>query len=221
MVPPGGSSHYFDTDPSSSSDRRIVDLILPDLTLKLETDRGVFARDAVDTGTKLLLLDGPPPIEGDEVLMDLGAGYGPIACSLAVRNPNAKVWAVEINGRARELCRLNAERAELNNLIVSAPEDVPADLVVDRIWSNPPIRIGKAALHELLDQWLATLGPGGSAHLVVQRHLGADSLQRRLIAEGWTVVRRGSKKAFRLLDLTGTPSTPRHEPGSALDREEP
>ncbi len=208
MVPPGSSSHYFDTDPSSSSDRRLVDLVLPDLTLKLETDRGVFARDGVDTGTKLLLLDGPSATETDEVLIDLGAGYGPIACSLARRNPQATVWAVEINARARELCRMNAERAELTNVVVADPDDVPGDLVADRVWSNPPIRIGKPALHQLLDRWLATLGPDGSAHLVVQRHLGADSLQRRLISQGWVVERRGSKKAFRLFDVTRSPEAP-------------
>lgn len=202
MVPPGSSSHYFDADPDAPSDRRIVELVLPDLSLALETDRGVFARDAVDSGTKLLLLDGPDPRPGDRTLVDLGAGYGPIACALAARNPAATVWAVEVNARARELCAGNADRAGLSNVRVVAPEAFPADLTVDRLWSNPPIRIGKPALHRLLTSWLGLLGPAGSAHLVVQRHLGADSLHRWLSELGWRVERRGAKKGFRLLDVT-------------------
>lgn len=195
-------NHYFTSDPSLSSQRRTVDLVLPDVSLRLSTDRGVFSADRVDTGSKLLLLDGPPAVPGDRVLVDVGAGYGPIALTLAARNPEATVWAIDVNARARDLCAENAAANGLNNVTVGRPEDVPEDLVVDRIWSNPPIRIGKAALHELLDTWLARLGPTGSAHLVVQKHLGADSLAARLGQQGWLVRRRASKKAFRLLDVS-------------------
>ena len=208
VTTPGESSHYFDRDPSTASDRGEVELVLPDLRLELETDRGVFARDGVDVGTKLLLLDGPDPVEGDATLVDLGAGYGPIACALAVRNPTARVLAVEINRRARELCSANAARAGLDNVEVVDPDDIPPDLRIDRLWSNPPIRIGKPALHALLTRWLDLLAERGTAHLVVQRHLGADSLQRWLIERGYAVERRGSKKAYRLLDIA-RPSTDR------------
>ena len=202
MAPPASSSHYFDADPSSDSEVSSVELVLPDLTLTLKTDRGVFARDRVDTGTKLLLLDGPPPNPDDRVLVDVGAGYGPIACALAVRNPQAVVWAVEVNARARDLCAANARTAGLSNVRVVGPADVPGDLIADRIWSNPPIRVGKPALHELLTTWLGRLKATGSAHLVVQRHLGADSLHRWLTEAGWVVDRRESRKGFRLLDVT-------------------
>ena len=226
MVPPADSSHYFDSDPSIGSSVKTISLVLPDMRLELRTDRGVFARDRVDAGTKLLLLD-PPPIQGSDragelgpsrgptpvsptdgaatderTLVDVGAGYGPIACVLASRNPTATVWAVEVNGRARELCRQNAELAGLSNVIVVGPEDVPEDLRVDEVWSNPPIRIGKSQLHELLISWLTRLQPTGTGQLVVQRHLGADSLQRWLVTQGWEVRRRRSRKAFRLLEVT-------------------
>jgi 16S rRNA (guanine1207-N2)-methyltransferase len=198
-------SHYFDPDPSGPSSVSSVELVLPDLRLTLTTDRGVFARDRVDAGTKLLLLEGPEPQPGDRVLVDVGAGYGPIACALAVRNPDAIVWAVEVNARARELCRANAAAAGLTNVKVVDPAEVPEGLVVDRIWSNPPIRIGKNALHRLLRSWLGRLTPSGSAHLVVQRHLGADSLQRWLTAQGWPTTRRRSRSAYRLLDVAPAP----------------
>lgn len=179
----------------------MVELVLPDLSIELTTDSGVFARHRVDPGTKLLLLDGPPPAPGDRHLLDLGAGYGPIALTLAIRNPEATVWAVEVNSRARALCEANAAGAGLDNVVVVDPASVPPEVVFDRIWSNPPIRIGKPELQGLLTGWLTRLGPGGSAHLVVQKHLGSDSLQRWLIDNGWPTARRGSKGGYRLLDV--------------------
>ncbi len=194
-------AHYFDAEPVGPSDRRTIELSLPDASIVLTTDRGVFSADRVDAGSKLLLLDGPEPTPTDRVLVDLGAGYGPIACTLARRNPRATVYAVEINERARGLCAENAEANGLANVVVIAPDEVPPDLVVDRIWSNPPIRVGKDALHDLLTTWLDRLAPTGSAHLVVQKHLGADSLARWLIEQGFDTERRTSRKAFRLLDV--------------------
>jgi 16S rRNA (guanine1207-N2)-methyltransferase len=178
-----------------------VALVLPDVNLSLHTDRGVFAAGRVDPGTKLLLLDGPGPQSSDRVLVDVGAGYGPIACTLALRNPQAMVWAVEVNTRARQLCQRNAEEAGVTNLVVAEPADVPEHLVIDRIWSNPPIRIGKTQLHQLLSSWLGRLSPTGTAHLVVQKHLGSDSLQRWLETEGYAATRRASRQAYRLLDV--------------------
>ena len=192
-------SQYFDAQPAVTSSERTIRLTLPDLTSDLVTDRGVFSADQIDTGTKLLLLDGPGPTPDDEVLMDLGCGYGTIAYALAVRNPTATVWAVDVNERARALCERNTH--DLGNVKVFAPEDVPSG-AIDRIWSNPPIRVGKAALHGMLERWLDRLTDSGSAHLVVQKHLGADSLHRWLETKGWAVERRTSKKAYRLLDNT-------------------
>ncbi len=194
--------HYFSSEPSVDSRPVRVELNLPDVHLVLDTDRGVFARGRIDPGTKTLLLHGPGPVPEDRNLVDVGCGYGPIALTLAVRNPSATVWAVDINPRAIDLCRANAELNELDNIVVCDPESVPADLIVDRVWSNPPIRIGKAALHELLDRWLARLGPAGTAHLVVQKHLGADSLHRWLDRTGHSTTRRRSQSAYRLLDVS-------------------
>lgn len=193
-------TQYFDSEPTATSAERTVDLVLPDLQATLTTDRGVFSADRIDSGSKLLLLDGPPPVAGDQILVDIGCGYGPITVALAVRNPEATVYAVDVNQRARDLCRRNTKT--LDNVIVAAPDQVPTDLVVDRIWSNPPIRVGKPVLHELLQRWLGQLGPDGSAHLVVQKHLGADSLHRWIEQQGYNVDRRTSRKAFRLLDVT-------------------
>jgi 16S rRNA (guanine1207-N2)-methyltransferase len=181
-------------------------LILPDLTLELVTDRGVFSADRVDPGTRYLLSDGPPVPEGATHVVDLGCGYGPIAVALAMRCPGATVWAIDVNRRALDLCAENAATVGLSNVQACAPEDVPPDVRFDALWSNPPIRIGKSALHEMLDTWLRRLAPGGHAYLVVQKHLGADSLQRWLVENGWPTTRLGSRAGYRLLDALAAES---------------
>jgi 16S rRNA (guanine1207-N2)-methyltransferase len=192
--------HYFDPTPTTRSAPGEVRLDLPDRSFTLVTDRGVFSPDRIDTGTKHLLLEvAAPAAQG--TIVDLGCGYGAIACTLAARSPRATVWALDVNERALELCRINAERLGLANLRVAAEGAAPLDLVVDELWSNPPIRVGKAALHELLESWLRRLSPRGRALLVVQKHLGADSLHRWLEGEGWQVHRRCSRAGYRILEV--------------------
>jgi 16S rRNA (guanine1207-N2)-methyltransferase len=190
--------HYFDEDPSAPSAPRDVTLWLPDMSLILRTDRGVFGYDQIDAGSKLLLLRAPsPPLSGD--VLDLGCGVGTLAIPMARRAPGATVWAVDVNNRARSLCSTNATANDVTNVRVAAPADVPPELRLDCIWSNPPIRIGKLALHELLLTWLPRLNPDGYAVLVVQKHLGADSLQRWLGEQGWPTERLASSSGYRVL----------------------
>ncbi len=201
---PGPAGHYFDRVPAVASRRRTVTLTLPDLTMELQADRGVFAADGIDPGTKLLLLDGSRPSHHARTLLDLGCGYGAIALALATRAPEATVWAVDVNERALGLCAENAASHGFDGRVrIAAPDDVPPDVTFDGIWSNPPIRIGKPALHALLTGWLDRLVPGGHAELVVHKHLGADSLARWLDAAGWSVERTGSRMGYRILQVTG------------------
>lgn len=194
------SGQYFAEDPSVASSPTTVRLALADMTLDLVVDRGVFSAGRVDPGTRYLLGAAAAP-PGVRVAADVGCGYGPIAVTLARRCPDAVVWAVDTNRRARELCAQNALGAGCRNVRVAAPDEVPEDLAVDLIWSNPPIRIGKAALHTLLEGWLDRLTPDGKAILVVQWHLGSDSLARHLTGKGWDVARLGSRTGYRLLEV--------------------
>lgn len=187
-----------------------MDLVLPDLHLRLETDRGVFSPDRVDAGTRVLLETVPPPPASGE-LLDLGCGYGPIALTMARRSPRASVIGVDVNERALELARDNASAAALNNVRFVLAEDVAAEARFAAIWSNPPIRIGKAALHDLLLAWLPRLAPGGTAHLVVQKHLGSDSLQRWLTAQGFPAERIASRSAYRVLAVSSRSESDRSE----------
>jgi 16S rRNA (guanine1207-N2)-methyltransferase len=196
----GGPGHYFAPDPTARSRLRSLTLALPDgIALDLTTDSGVFSADRVDPGTRALLAEGPP-VRGT-TLLDLGCGYGPIACALARRaGPDATVWAVDVNRRALGLCARNAEANGVADQVrVAEPADVPTDVRFDQIWSNPPIRVGKAMLHQLLSDWLGRLAAGGEALLVVQKNLGADSLARWLAEAGWPTERLGSRMGYRLL----------------------
>jgi 16S rRNA (guanine1207-N2)-methyltransferase len=193
-------SHYFDQEPAIPSAPERVRLALPDVTLDLVTDRGVFSRGDIDPGTKLLLLEAPAPSPTGDAL-DLGCGYGPIALTLAHRAPGARVWAVDVNRRARDLTTANAEAAGLTNVQAVGPDEVADDLRFATIWSNPPIRIGKVALHDLLLRWLPRLATGGRAVLVVQKHLGADSLARWLTEQGFPTTRLQSRAGYRLLEI--------------------
>lgn len=194
--------HYFADKVDSESRPRAVVLTVPGLSSSLVTDRGVFSPDGIDRGTRYLLRAGPQPAHSNKDIVDIGAGYGPITCALATWNPQATIWAVEVNDRARDLCVANVSTLKLANVRVITPAEVPDDLLVDQIWSNPPIRIGKKALHELLLFWLQRLRPWGSAHLVVHKNLGSDSLHRWLETQGFEVVRRGSEQGYRVLDVT-------------------
>jgi 16S rRNA (guanine1207-N2)-methyltransferase len=189
---------YFEADPSVASHRRSVHLRLPDVEMDLQVDSGVFSTRAVDAGTvELLRATQGMVVPGRH--LDLGCGYGPIACTLALRSPASEVWAVDVNNRALDLTRVNAAALGAGGVQVARPEDVPDGMTLDGIWTNPPIRVGKAALHGMLSGWLGRLAPDGSGWLVVQRHLGADSLAAWLSGQGFPVERVGSRKGYRIL----------------------
>jgi 16S rRNA (guanine1207-N2)-methyltransferase len=196
---PHESSQYFSEQPSSTEVRRTITARIWGRELKLITASGVFAADRLDRGTAVLLRASPTP-EGTPRILDLGCGYGPIALAIAVHCPGALVDAVDVNERALALCRENAATLGVADRVrVLTPEEADPHVRYDEIWSNPPIRIGKQGLHELLLTWLARLEPDGVARLVVGKNLGSDTLQRWLIEQGYTCERATSAKGFRVL----------------------
>ena len=203
MPSPPDPSHYFSSSPTVPSQRSEVDLVLPEgRIVRFVTDRGVFSGERIDPGTRLLLSTAPS-LDDAATLVDVGCGYGPVAVTMALRaDAGATVWAVDVNERARALCAENAEANGVGDRVrVVAPGEVPDDLVVDRLWSNPPIRVGKAAAHDLLTGWLDRLGPDGRAVLVVHRNLGSDSLARWLGEQAWAVERLASRAGYRVLEV--------------------
>ena len=197
------TEHYFSEGvPATEAERRPQRVDLGGSTVTVETAGGVFSPGGLDKATAILLDEVPaPPPSGTAV--DLGCGWGPIALAMALRSPGLDVLAVDVNERALDLTRRNAAGLGCERVRAVRPDDVPDDLEVDLLWSNPPIRVGKAALHELLSMWLPRLTPAGEAWLVVGKNLGADSLQRWIgdeLALGCT--REASSKGFRVLRVT-------------------
>ncbi|MGF3055661.1 class I SAM-dependent methyltransferase [Microbacterium sp. YY-01] len=195
-----GSDHYFTASPASPENLRRIRVTLAERELEVTTAGGVFSPEHLDTGTAVLLGNTPPPPPHGNIL-DLGCGWGPISIDIALRSPDATLWAVDVNERALDLVRRNASALELENIRAVHPDDVPADVLFRSIRSNPPIRVGKNVLHAMLEHWMPRIEPGGDAWLVVARNLGSDSLQRWLAATmpTFTVQRAATSRGFRVL----------------------
>jgi 16S rRNA G1207 methylase RsmC len=186
------SEHYFSETPGSDYKPKEISVVINGREVLVTTAGGVFSPDHIDQGTNVLLTH----------LLDIGCGWGPIALSLASASPKSTIWAVDVNQRSLELTAANAKRLGLSNIKCVTPEEVPADLEFSGIWSNPPIRVGKDVLHEILLTWLPRLQEHAEAYLVVQKNLGADSLHRWLEAElpeNFSTVRVDTAKSFRVL----------------------
>ncbi len=199
------NEHYFSESPMSEGPEIERAVHLRAHEYSVVTQHGVFAHDKVDKGTAVLLDKVPEPqLAPEDLAVDVGCGWGPVTLALAHEAHGAEVWGVDVNERARELTAKNLERASLAGHVFSPDEAAVAlgGRTVKLIWSNPPVRIGKEALHELLVTWLDRLAPDGIAYLVVQKNLGADSLQRWLVAQGYGCDKHASAKGYRILAAT-------------------
>ncbi|MEJ1091846.1 class I SAM-dependent methyltransferase [Microbacterium istanbulense] len=206
-----GSDHYFSAAPASAENLRTIRVTLAGRDLELTTAGGVFSPDRLDAGTAVLFANMPPlPPSGD--FLDLGCGWGPISLTMALSAPHATIWAVDVNERALDLTRRNAQSLGLTNVNAVRPEDVPDEVVFRTIRSNPPIRVGKDVLHDMLEKWIPRLDERSDAWMVVQRNLGSDSLQRWMAATftpGFSVHRAATGKGYRVLKVRkhGNPPT--------------
>lgn len=193
------SGHYFQAAPDADFLPLKVQLLGQER--ELVAARGIFSPRELDKGTAILLKHVPmPPSAG--TFLDLGCGWGPLALTMALAQPEAQVWALDVNANALASTSANAQALNLPRVYPVTAEQVPASVGFDLIWSNPPIRVGKAVLHQLLMAWLPRLNIGGQAWLVVQKHLGSDSLLKWLQAElpeGFEASRAASDKGFRIL----------------------
>ncbi len=195
------NDHYFSVDPTSARRTTTHSLNLLGYDVTVTTASGTFSPKGLDPGTAVLLKYAPtPPPSG--TFLDIGTGWGPLALALALNSPDSSVWGVEVNERARALALDNAGELGITNVSIVDPADVPAGLSFDLIWSNPPIRVGKEALHQILTTWLPRLTPAGEAFLVVAKKLGADSLMDWINSDalpGLTGTRIETAKGYRVI----------------------
>lgn len=205
-----GSDHYFSAQPSTPFARKHIRVSLGGEERTVNTAGGIFSPDGIDKGTAVLLDHVPPPAPTGE-LLDIGCGWGPIALSMALASPGATVHAVDVNDRSLQLMRENAAGLSVQNIVAATPEAVDEGIRFQTIWSNPPIRVGKEILHQILLHWIPRLAPGGTAWLVVQKNLGSDSLQswlKRELPAGFTVERHSTAKSFRILRIDHAAALP-------------
>ena len=195
--------HYFSQEPGSALKPKEILIPVAGQMVTVTTASGTFSPAQLDFGTEVLIEQMDLAPESGDIL-DLGCGWGPIALNLAKLRPGTKLWAVDVNTRSVELTAKNAKDLGLSNISAVVPDEVPEDLLFSGIWSNPPIRIGKKELHELLLKWLPRLQVGAEAYLVVQKNLGSDSLQKWLteeLAGKFEVSRYTSIKTYRVIKV--------------------
>lgn len=202
------TDHYFSETPATPDQRQTKSVFLRGRDYTVQVASGTFSPGGLDRGTKVLLDLAPPP-HPSGVVVDVGCGWGPITLALAAEAPEAKVFAVDVNPRARNLTTINAQTAGFTNVTVIRPDGFPDDTTINTLWSNPPIRIGKHALHGLLTTWLHRLSPDGNAWLVVAKDLGAESLLAWLNTAhdgAFRATRFGRDKGFHVIHVTRTSS---------------
>lgn len=198
------NEQYFSAEPGSRDVRRDLHVSLRGHDVEIEVSNGVFSGHRLDLGTSVLLRHAPQTPETGTFL-DIGCGWGPIALALGLESSKADIWALDVNERALELTKTNAEKLGLGERIHAVKaEDIPTNLTFDLIWSNPPIRVGKDELHNLLMTWLPRLKTGGYAYLVVQKNLGSDSLIKWLsveLGDDFSVAKYASSKGYRVIEV--------------------
>ena len=173
------NDHYYTRTPQSASRPAECSFTYRGIDLVFETDAGVFSRGEVDTGTRLLLEALPEEMHGE--ILDLGCGWGVIGISIARKWPGTQVTMADINTRALDLSRKNAERNRAE--VICAESDgmeALADRNFDAVVTNPPIRAGKQVIYKMFADAAQRLKPGGALYLVIRKQQGAESCIRYL-----------------------------------------
>lgn len=176
------SEHYYSQKPQVESKPRKWQFSLLGHSFTFETDAGVFSKSEVDFGSRVLIESFVMP-EIDGIILDIGCGYGPIGLSMAKQFPNRTVYMVDVNERAIQLAKKNAEINGIQNVRILKSDgvsNVEEGLQVAAVLTNPPIRAGKDIVFKIYDDAYDVLKSGGELWVVIQKKQGAPSTVKRL-----------------------------------------
>lgn len=170
-------SHYFTNDYVKSEEKEI-NIIVKNTKLTLLTDNGIFSKHGLDFGTRTLLESlNLSELKGD--ILDFGCGYGPIGIYLK-KTTNANIDMLDINKRALNLARKNAKKNEVNVNIIESDLYQNVTKKYDYIITNPPVRVGKQILYQILFEAAKYLKENGKLIFVINKNQGAKSVARDL-----------------------------------------
>lgn len=173
------NDHYYTREPASESRPAECAFTYRGIGMTFVTDAGVFSRGEVDNGTRALLEALPEEMAGE--ILDLGCGWGVIGISVALKWPEARVTMADVNLRALELARKNAEK---NRAGVTCAESDGMEAFTgkafDAVITNPPIRAGKQVIYKMFADAAKCLKPGGALYLVIRKQQGAESCLKYL-----------------------------------------
>ena len=169
-------SHYFQDDPNLASNYKKISFEVNGISMRLLTDNGVFSKNRVDEGS-LAFLKVILPLNLGTNILDLGCGYGTIGLTLAIAKKEARVTLADINARALNMCKKNAEALELSQRVTILQSDIYEKIEgpYDSIVVNPPIRAGKAVTYRMYEESKQYLIDGGSLYIVIRKAQGAES----------------------------------------------
>ena len=172
-------SHYFKDDPNLASNIKQINFEVNGITMNLLTDNGVFSKNKVDEGS-LAFLKVLLPLDLGNNILDLGCGYGTLGLTIAVAKKEARVTLADINPRALNMCRRNAELLNLSQRVTILQSDIYEKIEgpYDSIVVNPPIRAGKVVTYRMYEESKQYLIDGGSLYIVIRKAQGADSASK-------------------------------------------
>ena len=191
------TQHYFTSNPQSAHDERAIQVELAGVRADFCTDAGVFSRDGLDFGSRLLIETVYPLLHG--WVLDMGCGWGAIGVLLARLCPDAQITMADINERAVALAARNARQngVSAETLVSDGYENIAPSF--DAIVTNPPIRAGKQTVYRILDEAKTRLTPGGRLFLVIRKEQGAPSAQTHLQGVYSRVELLARKKGYWIL----------------------